>query len=99
MLHGTNTAPQNEWKILYAVGRQKDTEVVKLYHIQKFTKDQDDSFPESLSLKYLCSVLRSSCIFAKAFSSDEVFVSQLPKWTVYSVSLIRMPLLIVFDVS
>lgn len=28
----------------------KDTEVVKLYHIQKFTNNQDDYFLESLSL-------------------------------------------------
>lgn len=44
-------------------------------------------------------VLSSSCIFAKAFSSDDVFVSQLPKWTLYSVCLRRMPLLMVFDAS
>lgn len=67
--------------------------MVNLYHIQKFTKDQDDTFVESLSLRYLCHVLRSSSISAKAFSSDELFVSQLPKWKVYSVYLIRMPLL------
>lgn len=70
-------------------------EVVKLCHILKFTKDQNDSFIESLSLKYLCSVLRSSCVFAQAFHSDEVFVSQLPRWTVSSVCLITTPLLMV----
>lgn len=82
--------------------QSKDTRMLKwssCYYILKFTTDQDDSFTRSPSLKYLCTVLSSSCIFAKAFSSDDVFVSQLPKWMLYSVCLRRMPLLMVFDAS
>lgn len=80
----------------------KDTRILKwsnCYHILKFIKDQDHSFTKRLLLKNLWNVLNWSYILAKAFTSNDIFVPQLPNWTLHSVCLIRMPLLMIFDVS
>lgn len=52
-----------------------------------------------LSLKNHWSVLSWTHILAKAFTSNNIFMPRLLKWTLYSVCLVRMLLLMISDVS